>query len=101
MSAFPVLRSAAASAFTIRALGLCRRLRRRRRTWAAVAGRLGLRRHGRLRFLFDQDIYRIPDQTLVASAVVTGVVIREGRPVAPDEVVQALEGYAARRREQQ
>jgi acyl-CoA thioester hydrolase len=63
--------------------------------------RLGLRRHGRLRFLFDQDIYRVPDGVLVASAVVTGVVIHEGRPVAPDEVVGTLERYAAHRREQQ
>ena len=56
--------------------------------------RLGLRRYGRLRFLFDQDIYRLPDEALIASAVVTGVVIQGGRPVAPDEVVAALESFA-------
>jgi acyl-CoA thioester hydrolase len=56
---------------------------------------LSLRRQGRLRFIFDQEVVRIPDRTLCARAVVTAVIIQNGRPVAPDEIVDALLGYSA------
>lgn len=57
--------------------------------------RLGLRRQGRLRFIFDQDIYRLPEETVVANAVVTAVIIQNGRPVAPDAVIEPLLNFPA------
>jgi acyl-CoA thioester hydrolase len=51
--------------------------------------RLGMHKQGRVRFVFDQAIFRKSDGKLVAEAQVTGVLTRNGRPVAPilfDEV---------------
>ena len=45
--------------------------------------RLGVRRQGRLRFVFDQAIVRKADGGLVAEAQVHAVLTRNGRPVAP------------------
>lgn len=46
--------------------------------------RTGMHKEGRLRFVFDQTIYRKSDGKLVLEAEVTGVLTRNGRPVAPD-----------------
>jgi acyl-CoA thioester hydrolase len=43
-----------------------------------------MRKEGRLRFVFDQKIIRTSDGKPVLNAEVTGVVTRNGRPVAPD-----------------
>jgi acyl-CoA thioester hydrolase len=48
-----------------------------------------MRKEGRLRFVFDQAILRQADGRLVLQAQVTGVLTRNGRPVAPD-VFEAL-----------
>jgi acyl-CoA thioester hydrolase len=51
--------------------------------------RLGMHKQGRLRFVFDQAIVRKSDEQLILTAQVTGVLTRNGRPVAPalfDEV---------------
>jgi len=55
--------------------------------------RIGVQREGRLRFVFYQDIFRLPDEKLILNAKVTGVCLQSGRPVAPDQVVEALERY--------
>lgn len=47
-------------------------------------------REGRLRFVFIQDIYRSPDEKLIAQAKVTGVCVAKGRPLMPDKIVQAI-----------
>jgi len=55
----------------------------------AFAVRLGMRKQGRLRFVFDQAIVRHADGKLILEAQVTGVLTQNGRPVAPtlfDEV---------------
>ena len=48
------------------------------------AVRLGMRKQGRLRFVFDQAIVRKADGKTVLEAQVTGVLTRNGRPIAPD-----------------
>lgn len=45
--------------------------------------RLGLRRQGRLRFVFDQAIFRKADDKQVLEAQVHAVLTHGGRPVAP------------------
>lgn len=54
--------------------------------------KLGMRKQGRVRFVFDQAIMLKADEKLIISAQVTGVLTRNGRPIAPDvfdEVFQA------------
>jgi acyl-CoA thioester hydrolase len=45
--------------------------------------RLNLEREGNLRMVFVQDILRLPDHKTVVKARVTGVAIKNGRPVSP------------------
>lgn len=46
---------------------------------------------GHVRFVFDQDIYRLPDWELLLKGVVTTVFMNGGRPIRPpDDVVKAL-----------
>jgi len=47
--------------------------------------RLALHRQGNVRVVFDQAIFRLPDEKLVAKAVVVAVATRNGKPVAPPE----------------
>jgi acyl-CoA thioester hydrolase len=54
--------------------------------------KLGMHKQGRVRFVFDQAIFRKADGKLVLEAQVIGVLTRNGRPIAPnmfDEVFQA------------
>jgi len=54
--------------------------------------KLGMRKQGRLRFVFDQSIVRKTDGMTVLEAQVTGVLTREGTPIAPnpfDEVFRS------------
>jgi len=54
--------------------------------------KLGMHKQGRVRFVFDQAIVRKADGKMVLEAQVTGVLTRNGRPVAPalfDEVFAA------------
>ncbi|NBC26497.1 MAG: YbgC/FadM family acyl-CoA thioesterase [Bacteroidetes bacterium] len=56
--------------------------------------RSSIRQSGNVRFLFDQDIYRRPDETLMLTGVVTTVFMSGGRPIRPpEEVVEALKKY--------
>lgn len=51
--------------------------------------KVGMHKNGRVRFVFDQAIYRKSDDKLIIKAEVTGVLTQKGRPVAPslfDEV---------------
>lgn len=52
--------------------------------------RSNLRREGRLRIVFDQDIYRLPEEKLVMEASVVAVFLKNGRPAAPKEIFEAL-----------
>jgi len=48
--------------------------------------RLNIQREGQLRVIFDQDILKLPEYKLVAQAKVTGVGLKNGRPVRLDHV---------------
>lgn len=46
---------------------------------------------GNVRFVFYQNIYRIPDHELILKGVVTAVFMKDGRPTRPpEEVVEAI-----------
>ena len=46
-----------------------------------------LSRVSRLKFAFHQDIYRLPDQTLMLQAIITGTSVNDkGRPFMADEL---------------
>ncbi len=55
--------------------------------------RIAVQREGRLRFVFYQDIFRLPDEQLILNAKVTAVCLQNGRPVVPDKVAGVLEKY--------
>ncbi len=46
--------------------------------------KVGVRKQGRIRIIFDQVIVRKSDQKVVLEAQVTAVLTRNGRPIAPD-----------------
>ena len=50
----------------------------------AFVVKLGMHKQGRVRFVFDQTIFRKSDGKLVLTAEVVGVLSRSGRPIAPD-----------------
>ncbi|MBA4322769.1 MAG: thioesterase [Odoribacter sp.] len=52
--------------------------------------RLNLRREGNLRLIFEQGIFRLPDLKLIVHAEVTGVALRNGRPVSPGPLLSLL-----------
>jgi acyl-CoA thioester hydrolase len=52
--------------------------------------KLNLLRQGNLRLIFEQDIFRLPDEKLIVHALATGVAIRNGRPVSPGILIKQL-----------
>jgi len=46
--------------------------------------KLGMHKQGRVRFVFDQAIYRKSDAKLILEGQVTGVLTRNGRPIQPN-----------------
>jgi len=50
--------------------------------------RLKLERQGKLRIIFDQQIVRKNDNTLMVNARITAVLTRNGRPLAPGFLVE-------------
>jgi len=52
--------------------------------------RLNLLREGNLRLVFIQDIFRLPDEKLIARARVTGVATRNGKPLPPGNLISRL-----------
>lgn len=48
--------------------------------------KLKTNKEGNLRIIFEQDIYRLPDNKLVVNAKVTGVCLKNGRPVKPEDI---------------
>src|SRR4030042_1011050 len=57
--------------------------------------RIKLTREGNVRLVFNQDIYRLPDEKPVVSARVTGVATRNGKPIRPGDLITrvGLETY--------
>jgi acyl-CoA thioester hydrolase len=52
--------------------------------------KLNLLREGNLRLVFEQDIFMQPGEKHIVHAKVTGVVIRNGRPVVPHQILKLL-----------
>ena len=52
--------------------------------------RLNIERAGNVRLLFIQEICRMPDEKLIASARVTGVATKNGKPVSPANIAEQL-----------
>lgn len=50
--------------------------------------RLKMKKQGRLRILFDQQIIRKADEKLMVNARITAVLTRNSRPVSPDVLVE-------------
>ena len=49
------------------------------------------KRDGNLRIVFEQNIFRKPDNKPVVTAKVTGICLRDGRPVKPESVIDLSE----------
>ena len=58
--------------------------------------KVNIERKGRLRFIFHQQIIKVPSETAVLNAKITVVMLQEGKPVPPDEIVEALERKTGR-----
>lgn len=52
--------------------------------------RMNLQREGNVRLVFFQDIYRFPDEKLVAKAKITCAATKNGRPVSPANIIEQL-----------
>lgn len=55
--------------------------------------RLATGREGYLRFIFYQDIYRVPDEKLILSGIITTAILRDGKPSLPDLILQAVNRF--------
>jgi len=54
--------------------------------------RSSIRRVSRVRFEFRQDIFRLPDETVMLDAVVTGTSLNHrGRPFVPDQLEELFD----------
>ena len=52
---------------------------------------------GNVRFVFYQNIYRVPENELVLKGKVTAVFMKNGRPIRPpEEVSEALERFSGK-----
>jgi acyl-CoA thioester hydrolase len=52
--------------------------------------RINILRKGNLRLIFEQDIYRLPDNKLILEAKITGACIYKDKPVVPSELFKSL-----------
>jgi acyl-CoA thioester hydrolase len=55
--------------------------------------RSDFRKEGRLRMVCKQDIYRVPDDKLIAQGTVVAVALQNGRPIVPTAVIEKLEDF--------
>jgi len=53
--------------------------------------RSAFRREGRLKLICNQDIFRTPDQKLIAQARVVTTALQNGRPALPAPVMEKIE----------
>ncbi|HET6487805.1 MAG TPA: acyl-CoA thioesterase, partial [Spirochaetia bacterium] len=54
-----------------------------------------IQREGRLKLIFQQEIFRVPDEKLVIQARVVTAALQNGRPVVAQAVLDRLEGTSA------
>jgi acyl-CoA thioester hydrolase len=50
-----------------------------------------LRGEGRVRFAFDQDIFRLPERKRILAAKVIGACLQDGKPVVPINAIPELQ----------
>ena len=55
--------------------------------------------HTGIRYIFNQDIYRFPDNKLCMKAVITTTSLINGRPATTDFIVNAIKEVVAKRSE--
>ncbi len=55
--------------------------------------KINIERQGKLRFIFWQDIFRLPDNKLILKAKVEAVCLQNGKLVIPDKILKAFENY--------
>lgn len=53
--------------------------------------RLRVSPYGKVRYVFDQEIVRLPDEKLMIQARIFTAFLRRGRPTYPEEVATAME----------
>ncbi len=53
--------------------------------------RSAFQREGTLKVVCNQDIYRMPDQKLIAQARVVAAALQNGRPVVPAAIIEKME----------
>jgi len=51
---------------------------------------LSLERHKRLKLIFYQDIFRLPDKKLILNAKAVAVCLQNGKPVVPLAIIEAF-----------
>ena len=47
-------------------------------------------RKGKLKFIFEQNIFRLPEEKIILNGRVTAVFLQHGRPILPDRIVTDL-----------
>jgi acyl-CoA thioester hydrolase len=52
--------------------------------------RSNIKREGRLKLIFYQDIYRVPDDKLIAQSRVVATALENGRPKIPEIVLEKM-----------
>ncbi|NLV20129.1 MAG: acyl-CoA thioesterase [Bacteroidetes bacterium] len=55
--------------------------------------RLSLLKEGNVRLVFLQDIFRLPDEKLIVKAKTTSAAVREGKPIRPVEIFEAINNH--------
>ena len=53
--------------------------------------------HSGVRYIFYQDVYRLPDNALCLKGVITITSLINGRPAVTDEIVKTIEKVVAKR----
>jgi len=48
---------------------------------------LRVKKEGPLKVIFEQTIVRLPDRKMIVEATVTGVCLKDGRPVRPENIL--------------
>jgi len=51
---------------------------------------INVHRKGKLKFVFEQNVYRLPEEKLILKGRVTTVFLQNGRPILPDRIVADL-----------
>ena len=53
--------------------------------------------HSGVRYIFYQDVYRVPDNALCLKGVITTTSLINGRPAVTDAIIQSIEKVVAKR----